>query len=294
MTTATKRLTRRDLLRLGAGSLLAAGLWPGALRAADARADDFHFLVVNDTHAFDEKNDKEDKDVEWLERVVKQMKGHDQKPVFCLHLGDVSDRGKKDELEKGRDAFKKLGLPVYYVPGNHDYKAPDDRNAFEECFPKSLNYHFDHGGWQLVAIDSTDGKKAVLANVQKDALKYLDDTLPKMDKKKPMILFTHFPLGPGHITRPSNAEEVLARFKDYNLRAVFSGHYHALTERTVGPVVLTTNRCCSLHRGNHDGSPEKGYFLCHAKDGKVAHEFVEVKPAGACADSGGQLRRWSQ
>ena len=30
---------------------------------------------------------------------------------------------------------------------------------------------------------------------------------------------------------------VLARFKDHNLRAVFSGHWHALTERTVGDVM---------------------------------------------------------
>jgi hypothetical protein len=41
--------------------------------------------------------------------------------------------------------------------------------------------------------------------------------------------------------------------------------------------VLTTNRCCSNSRNNHDGSPEKGYFLCHAKGGKVSHRFVEVK-----------------
>jgi hypothetical protein len=72
---------------------------------------------------------------------------------------------------------------------------------------------------------------------------------------------------------------VLDRFKGHNLRAVFNGHYHALTERTVGEVVLTTNRCCAISRGNHDGSTEKGYFLCHAKGGKVGHTFVEVKPA---------------
>jgi len=270
---ATKRITRRDLLRMGAGSLLATGLWPGALRAADAKSDDFHFLVINDTHSVGKA------DADWLARVVKQMKAHKEKPALCLHLGDLSDHGKPAELEPVRDVFKGLGLPLYYVPGNHDYLTPDDRKAYDDLFPKSLNYHFDHGGWQFVGIDSTEGKKALLSNVQKDALGYLDDTLPKLDRKKPTILFTHFPLGPGILVRPRNADEVLARFKVYNLRAVFNGHYHALTERTAGEVVLTTNRCCARTRDNHDGSKEKGYFLCGAKEGKVTHTFVEVKPA---------------
>jgi predicted phosphodiesterase len=270
--TVTNRISRRDLLRMGAGGLLAAGLWPGALRAGDAKADDFHFIVVNDTHFIDKK------DVAWLEKVVKQMKGHKEKPVLCLHLGDLSDHGKRAELEPVRDAFKGLGLPVYYVPGNHDCIESGDLKLYDELYPKSLNYTFDHGGWQFVGLDSTDGPQAARTNVRKDALQYLDDTLPKLDRKKPTILFTHFPLGPTILVRPKNADDVLARFKDHNLRAVFNGHYHALIERTVGEVVLTTNRCCSLHKPNHDKSTEKGYFLCHAKDGKVTHTFVEVKP----------------
>jgi 3',5'-cyclic AMP phosphodiesterase CpdA len=271
--TAAPHLTRREFLRLGAGGLLAAGLWPGALRAADPKSDDFHFLVVNDTHFIDDK-----KDIDWLGRVVKQMKGHEEKPALCLHLGDLADHGKPAEIEPVRDAFKKLGVPVYYVPGNHDYLADDDRKAYDELLPKSLNYHFDHGGWQFVGLDSTEGKKYVRSAVQKDALSYLDAALPKLDRKKPTILFTHFPLGAKIVQRPTNADDVLARFKDHNLRAVFNGHYHALTERTAGEVVLTTNRCCAISRDNHDGSKEKGYFLCRAKDGKVTHTFVEVKP----------------
>ena len=103
--------------------------------------------------------------------------------------------------------------------------------------------------------------------------------MPKLDRKRPTIVFTHFPLGPIHISRPANAAQVLERFKAYNLRAVFAGHFHALTVRHVRDVVLTTNRCCALRRGNHDGSKQKGYFLCHAQDGKVSYQFIEVKPA---------------
>ena len=64
-----------------------------------------------------------------------------------------------------------------------------------------------------------------------------------------------------------------------NLQAVFNGHFHASTERKLGKIILTTNRCCSFSRKNHDGSREKGYFLCQAKDGTIARTFVEYKQA---------------
>jgi hypothetical protein len=41
--------------------------------------------------------------------------------------------------------------------------------------------------------------------------------------------------------------------------------------------VLTTNRCCAISRDNHDGTKEKGYFLCTASAGSIQREFVEVK-----------------
>src|SRR5688572_28172316 len=45
-------LTRRDALqRLSASTLLALGLWPGALRASnEVPLGSFRFLVINDTH----------------------------------------------------------------------------------------------------------------------------------------------------------------------------------------------------------------------------------------------------
>ena len=53
-----QRPTRRALLRASAGSLLAAGLWPGALAAADRTSEEFHFAVVNDTHYRDRRCDE--------------------------------------------------------------------------------------------------------------------------------------------------------------------------------------------------------------------------------------------
>jgi Icc-related predicted phosphoesterase len=168
-------------------------------------------------------------------------------------------------------------MPVHTVMGNHDWQGEKDRKAFDDLFPRATNFSFEQGGWQFVGFDSTDGPRAKDVAVREDTLKWLDSMVPKLDKKKPLVLFTHFPLGPFVIYRATNADDVLARFKEHNLQAVFNGHFHASTERKVGKTILTTNRCCSFSRQNHDGSREKGYFLCRAKDGTITREFVEYK-----------------
>ncbi len=267
-------LRRRDFLKSSAATVLAAGCWPGALRAADADGGGFYFIAVNDLHSLDRKC------MPWFERVVRQMKGHKEKADFLLVCGDLANDGKKDQLGQIRDALKDLGIPYYAVCGNHDFQTQTDRQAYEELFADRINYHFEHKGWLFAGLDSSEGVKYQKTNVQPHTLKYLEETLPKLDTKKPLVVFTHFPMGEKVNMRPLNADEVLKRFRDHNLRAVYSGHFHGFTERKGGATVLTTGKCCAFARGNHDGTKDKGYFLCKATtDGKIERTFVEVKRA---------------
>jgi Icc-related predicted phosphoesterase len=264
-------LTRRQLLLRSPAALLAAGLWPGALAAGDKETDSFSFLVVNDLHSLNEKCRP------WFEKVARQMAAHSEKPVLLTIAGDLSDEAKPEPLAAAKDIFASLKLPVHVVPGNHDYTPKQERKAYDDLFPKQLNHAFDHGGWQFVALDTTEGTKASGTVIAADTLNWLDANLPKLDKKKPTVIVTHFPLGEGVKMRPNNANDLLKRFLEFNLRAVYSGHFHSFTEKKAGDTVLTTNKCCSFARGNHDGTKEKGYFLVAAKDGKLERQFVEVK-----------------
>ncbi len=298
---SARRFTRREALRhLSAGTLLTLGLWPGALRAEGADAGgSFRFLQVNDTHCLTLECG------EYLTGVVRQMKteGAD----FCLLAGDLTDKGDRRCMETVKAAFAGLNGPMYPVIGNHDHRTPTDCAAYTDAFPHRLNYRFEHAGWQFVALDTTEGQRSEKTTVQPATLRWLDDTLPQLDKKKPTVLFTHFPLGsgtapsasaPDSLTglmqnlstaivtvkyRPLNADELLERFREFNLRAAFSGHYHAFTECRRGPTVFTTDRCCALKRANHDGSKEKGYFVCDARDGNIQRRFVEFKTPAALA-----------
>jgi 3',5'-cyclic AMP phosphodiesterase CpdA len=266
------RLTRRELLRRSPAALLAAGLWPGALAAGDTDAGAFSFLVVNDLHSLDRHC------VPWFEKVARQMAGHDEKPELLLIAGDLADDGTAVQTAAVKEIFAGIKVPMYVVPGNHDYTATNSRKAYDDLFPDRLNYAFGHRGWQFVALDTTEWTRSQNTTISGTTLKWLDDELPKLDKKRPLVVFTHFPLGEGVRMRPKNADDVLKRLIGHNLRAVYSGHFHAFTEKKSGETVLTTNKCCAFSRGNHDGTKEKGYFLVTAKDGKLDRRFVEVKP----------------
>jgi predicted phosphodiesterase len=266
-------LTRRDALqRLSAGTLLALGLWPGALRANNERpSGSFRFLVINDTHSTSPECGP------YLEGVVKQMQKEDAE--FCLHAGDLTDKGERSYFEMVKEIFSPLPGAFHPVIGNHDYVSQTDRESYTLTFPRRLNYHFGQGGWQFIALDTSDGQRYEKTSIQPATFQWMDEQLPRLSKTKPTVIFTHFPLGAGVKYRPENADALLERFREFNLQAVFSGHYHAFTECQAGKALFTTNRCCSLKRGNHDGSKEKGYFLCSAQDGRILRSFVEYKPA---------------
>ena len=263
-------MTRRQLLHTSLGSLLAAGLWPGALAAGDVDTKPFHFIAVNDLHYLNEKC------APWFERMIASFKSQANKPDFVLISGDLVEHGTRPQHGAIKELLDTIQLPYYVVPGNHDYVSQTDRTAYDQLHPGRINYRFDHQGWQFVALDSSEGTKSQNVTAPKVTFDWLDATLPKLDKKKPMILFTHFPLGFGVPLILKNANDILKRFLDYNLQAAYCGHYHGFTEMKTGNVVLTTNKCCSFARANHDKTPEKGYFLCSTKDGQVTRQFIDL------------------
>ncbi len=269
-------MQRRELLKsglqMGAGALLAAGTWPGRLRAAENGQGDgtWSFIQVNDLH-FDE-----DACGPWFEKIVAAIKASAPQAEFCLIAGDLADDGKAEQYAGVRDTFKALGLPLYTTPGNHDHVTDDDRTAYDQFYPGQTNQVFTHRGWQIIGLDSSDGTRYDKTQIHPATFDWLTTHLPQLDRGKPTLIFTHFPLGEGVHYRPLNADALLERFLDFNVQAVFGGHWHGYTEKTWQHAVLTTDRCCSRVRDNHDGTKEKGWFVCTAADGRVTRRFVPI------------------
>ncbi len=264
-------MTRREAVgKIGAATLLAMGMWPGVLRAAAETplGGDFTFVVINDTHYLSPECGV------WLERVIRLMRA--EKPEFCLHVGDLVDKGSREHHAVVREIFSHLDVPLYVQIGNHDYVTQTDRSSYEEIFPGRINYRFEHRGWQFIALDSTEGLRFEKTSISDATLRWVDAELPQIDRARPLVLFTHFPLADGVKMQPLNANALLERFLDHNLQAVFNGHFHGYTEHNFRAATVTTNRCCALKRGNADGTKEKGFFVCTARSGRITRRFVEV------------------
>jgi 3',5'-cyclic AMP phosphodiesterase CpdA len=233
----------------------------------------FRFLVVNDLHHAAPECDP------FFERLVEQMRGH-AGIEFCLVVGDIADKGRPESLAAMKRILGGLGAPVHTVPGNHDNDGCGDTSLYAAAFPDALNYHFKHRGWQFIGLDSTEGTNWGDTHISEATLGFLDATVPRLDRKAPTAVFTHFPLAEGVRLRPVNAGEVLRRLDPLNLRVAFCGHFHSRTLKAYGAGLLTTNVCCARVRTNHDGTRPEGYMLCTAyPDGKLVQEFVEFLPA---------------
>lgn len=266
------QITRREYLRLSGGALLSLSFWPGRLSGEEAPAtDEFTFIAVNDLHYSSAEC------CPWFEEVVRQMESSAPEAQFCLLGGDLADDGRPDQLGAVRDIFLALKIPSYAVIGNHDHLSDTDRTAYERHFPNQINHTFVHGGWQVIGLDSSEGTKSKETVISDATLRWLDENVPKLDARRPTIIVTHFPLGDFVVARPLNAESLVRRCLHLNVQAIFSGHYHAFTERTVDHATLTTDRCCSRVRDNHDGTPEKGWFVCTASRGEITRKFVQLR-----------------
>jgi hypothetical protein len=275
----TKRsgLSRRQMMKMSAGTLLAASLWPGQLRAAEPETKPLKFIAVNDLHYTD------DACAPFFEGLVKEWNGVEG-AAFLLIAGDLVDTGTAAQCRALHDILAKLKIPYYVNTGNHDWATQTDRSAFEAVFGTKINFHMESNGWQFVGLDTSDGTKVEKFDVKKPTLDFVASLPSALDKSKPTFVYSHFPMGPGVNMRLQNADVLLEPFKQLNVAAIFNGHYHAYTQKSLGASIVTTNRCCSRKRTNHDNTFQKGYFVMDAADGKWTRTFMEYGtdfPGGA-------------
>jgi 3',5'-cyclic AMP phosphodiesterase CpdA len=198
-----------------------------------------------------------------------------------------------------RDAVKRLEMPVYSVPGNHDVfgtapksgVAPTDplynKKMFEErigpCFSS-----FDHKGWHFILLDSIglNAERQFVCEISDQQLDWLRRDLEKTGRQTPIVAMTHVPLlssvmqiVPDPWKSPStylvqNARRVLDLFSPYQLRAVLQGHTH-IRENVVynGCQFLTSGAVCgNWWKGSRLGHPE-GFALLTVEGPDVRWEY---------------------
>jgi 3',5'-cyclic AMP phosphodiesterase CpdA len=196
-------------------------------------------------------------------------------PDMCVLLGDLSNKGLAASLESIRDHFGRLKCPVYTVPGNHDCDVTGDTTVYERIFPNSLNYIIKKSGWQLIFLDTTQGKDWKNTFISKKTLDWLSSALSGLDPEAPSVLFSHFPLASRIHMAPLNTDELWNRLSKLRVTAAFCGHYHG-QHQVIQPPMVTTNVCCARSEvvGNFNDDPRVGFWMIQAN---AATGMIDLK-----------------
>lgn len=149
------------------------------------------------------------------------------KPTFVFGLGDMTEWpsvAAKNTYEQL--ITKRLKFPSFDLAGNHDLGglSPSDTvlNWLVQRH-KSLRYAFEKSGVTFIALfseyDETLNNPA--QPISKQALDYLQKTLAKVPKGKPVVVATHL-----CFDAITNRDEFVDAFGDANVILVLGGHYH--------------------------------------------------------------------
>lgn len=232
---------------------------------------DFTFAAINDLHVLDTKS------AGIVNQAVNNINA-DNRVQFTVVLGDIATGGRYQELKLAKVALDRLDKPWYAIPGNHDVdmKTKDIFGNYKAVYGPT---RWDEGeeGWLFIGLNSCEESKSDVS-IQPDEVAWLEQTLKKVNRERPIALFAHHPFNPNtRAYRVQNADEILGMFAEHNLNLVAAGHYHGNQVEEHNGVLFTTTACCSSTRDNHDETREKGYRLFHVAGNTIETEFVVVR-----------------
>ena len=161
-------------------------------------------------------------------------------PDFVAHLGDVIEGTNEKDfvgvagIKLVSDELEKIGVPVWFVLGNHDVRAVTKQQFKEALEINSLNKMIDVGDYRFIILDG-DFKPTEEDTFPKHGYTqgYLPDKVlqwlePKLQTNKQVVILMHFAAWPPQLIGTSgivgNAEKLRAMMNKYNVLAIFNGH----------------------------------------------------------------------
>jgi 3',5'-cyclic-AMP phosphodiesterase len=258
----------------GTGALFAFNAGVGSSMALDSAlaaplkktaVEPFTFLQLSDSHIGFNKPPNADARATFAQAVAK-VKALSVKPDFIIHTGDVSQLSRDDQFDDAEQILKSAGLPVFFIPGEHDMLDADGGKAFLNRFGKGSKgagwYSFDHRGVHFVAlVNVADLKPGGMGNLGAEQLKWLKADLAGRSSSTPIVVFAHIPLWTvyadwGWGTDDSaEALKLLARFGSVT---VLNGHIHQITQKVEGRIAFHTARSTAFPQPAAGTAPGPG------------------------------------
>ena len=201
----------------------------------------FTFVQISDTHIGFSKPANSDPTATLRETIAK-IKALPTLPDFVVHTGDITHLAKPDQFDQAQQLLSEIGLPIHFVPGEHDMMNGNDPRPFVSRFAPQAKgngwYSFDANGVHFVALVNVVqlGNKG-MGTLGADQLAWLEADLAHLSSSTPIVVLSHFPLWalfPDWGWGTEDGAAALALLKRFGSVTALNGHIHQVQRRVEG------------------------------------------------------------
>ncbi|MFW2438175.1 MAG: metallophosphoesterase, partial [Arenicellales bacterium] len=216
-------------------------------------------------------------------RAVVALACKEDNVTGILATGDLSQDGSVESYQIFYDIVKPLGVPVYWIPGNHD-----DSGYFHhpENFPLPARSVIDVGNWRILLLDSViPGKES--GHLSTSELGYIEKHA-RDGERHTLLALHHQPIPCGSSWLDTmildNSDDLLRLIATKaSIRAVLNGHIHQARQQEIAGVsyISTPSTCFQFTPDTQEFSLDTrmpGYRrLILMQDGSIQTEVVRLK-----------------
>ena len=253
--------------------------WDEALLTIEPRQSYAKILQITDPHIFADDegcllglNTRHS-----LNAGLDDVREHHLDSDLILATGDISQDHSRESYEHFASVMNTLGIPVAWIPGNHDTAEHMESELAGEHFVS--NKQVQIGDWHIVLLDSSV-ENAVHGEVGREQLVFLAECLNHSPAKYAMPVLHHHPVDIGcDWLAPiglHDGQALLSSLYGFpNVRALLWGHIHQDYDAMLNGIrmLATPSTAVQFKPGSSDfaaGEESPGYrtLLLHP-DGKI-------------------------
>lgn len=252
-------MDRRGLLKCmawaGTGMLwtLGGGVASSALiteaEAKTTTSTSLNFVQISDSHIGFKKPANPDP-LATLKETIAHIRALPVRPSFVLHTGDITHLASPEQFDAAQAALGEIGVPIHFVPGEHDILGGTDPRAYLDRFGAGTKgdgwYSFDAGGVHFIGLVNVvrlgDHGQGTLGA---DQIAWLKDDVASLSASTPIIVFSHFPmwtLYPDWGWGTVDSLAALTALKRFGSVTVLNGHIHQVQQKIEGHMTFHTAR----------------------------------------------------
>ncbi|MFN2188987.1 MAG: metallophosphoesterase family protein [Candidatus Promineifilaceae bacterium] len=265
-------------------------------------AESVYFVHISDTHIGTSKDFTRHghATLPCAERVVELINTMPIQPHFVVHTGDVVADPQPRAYQQAATVFADLGVPIYYVNGNHDTAAyirkylPMGSSDPAGEDPNRLSYTFEVAGYRFLVLDARGPDEI-------DPQGFLPESQLELTAQEaasegpPLTIFLHYPVLPlnsiwmdnNMLIQNGDALHQVLLPAHRRIRGVFLGHVHqnmqttkdGITYYSTASIFAQFNAWPNDEDVRYDPAHPPGYGFVHLlPDRTIVHQHTFPRP----------------